>query len=612
LSELKNVVVSKPTKTEGVHRFTRVEFRNFKAFKSFTIKFRRFNILVGPNNAGKSTVLAAFRILSAALRKAHSRKAELVDGPEGKVYGYSIDLKEISVAEENIFHNYKDEFPAKVEFFLSNQNRLVLYFPERNLCFLIATTTGKAITTPGEFKRQFNCSIGFVPILGPVDHDEKLYEKEAAYRALYNYSAAKNFRNIWHHYPEKFDQFQELLSQTWPGMEIEKPKIQYEPGAYKHRLTMFCPEERIPREIFWAGFGFQVWCQLLTHIVQSEAKSIFLIDEPDIYLHSDLQRQLVGILRNLGPDILIATHSTEIITEAEPDDILVIDKNKIQAKRIRNPAQLSDIFATLGSNLNPFLTQLAKTKHAIFVEGKDFQVIAKFATKLGVTEVSTRRNFVVIPIEGFNPVKVKNLVEGIETTLGSKIMVGIILDRDFRSIEEIKSISAECLKFSDFVHVHDRKEIENYLLVPDAIDRAVKRRIADIEHRTEKKVNEFASCALVQLEAFAIAKKNAVSAQLIDQTKQFERSRSSKDHDTTITARVLSEIEARWSTCEGRLKLIPGKEALSEVNKYLQAEFKMNITPTAILDSMQLHEIQDEMKTLIATLNTFAKNNQSK
>ena len=45
------------------HQFVRVEFSHFKAFKSFTLTLRHFNILVGPNNAGKSTILAAFRIL---------------------------------------------------------------------------------------------------------------------------------------------------------------------------------------------------------------------------------------------------------------------------------------------------------------------------------------------------------------------------------------------------------------------------------------------------------------------------------------------------------------------------------------------------------------------
>ncbi|WP_352523403.1 MULTISPECIES: AAA family ATPase [unclassified Mesorhizobium] len=69
-------------------------------------------------------------------------------------------------------------------------------------------------------------------------------------------------------------------------MDIEKPIVDY---SHKNaRLYMFCPESRIPREIFWAGFGFQVWCQMLTHLIQSSNNSLFLIDEPDIYLHSEL------------------------------------------------------------------------------------------------------------------------------------------------------------------------------------------------------------------------------------------------------------------------------------------------------------------------------------
>ena len=35
--------------------FIRVEFYRFKAFERFTLHVRSFNILVGPNNAGKSS-----------------------------------------------------------------------------------------------------------------------------------------------------------------------------------------------------------------------------------------------------------------------------------------------------------------------------------------------------------------------------------------------------------------------------------------------------------------------------------------------------------------------------------------------------------------------------
>ena len=243
-----------------------------------------------------------------------------------------------------------------------------------NLCIIQVTAAA--------FRSRFKCPIGFVPILGPVDHNEKLYEKEAARLALFNYRAARNFRNIWYHYSEHFDSFRTILRQTWPGMDIEPPKVDM--SYDKPVLHMFCPEERIPREIVWAGFGFQVWCQMLTHLVQSSSASLFLIDEPDIYLHADLQRQLLGLLRNLGPDILIATHSTEIITEAETDDIILVNKRRRHARRIKDPAELTEVFTILGSNLNPILTQLAKTRRVVFVEGKDFQVLGRFARKLNL------------------------------------------------------------------------------------------------------------------------------------------------------------------------------------------------------------------------------------
>ncbi|MCJ2074156.1 ATP-binding protein [Methylobacterium sp. E-016] len=239
-------------------RYNSVEFINFKAYKRFRIDLNHFNILVGPNNAGKSTILAAFRILSAGLRRASARKATPVIGPNGLTMGYDVDLSLISIAEENIFYNYDSSTPASVCFRLSDAKILTLYFPEQGKCVLIAESSGKAVVAPATFKLKFDCPIGFVPILGPVDHHEPLYEKETARTALFNYRAARNFRNIWHHYPENFSSFKELLRQTWPGMDIQAPEQVIRDG--KSRLYMFCPEDRIPRELFWSGFGFQVWC----------------------------------------------------------------------------------------------------------------------------------------------------------------------------------------------------------------------------------------------------------------------------------------------------------------------------------------------------------------
>ena len=114
-------------------------------------------------------------------------------------------------------------------------------------------------------------------------------------------------------------------------MDIRLPEF-----AADRRLSMFCLEDRITRELYWTGYGFQVWCQLLSHIFRSQSRSMLIIDEPDIYLHANPQRQLLSILKASGPDVLMATHSSEIVAEADANDILVIDKTQRSAKRVRS------------------------------------------------------------------------------------------------------------------------------------------------------------------------------------------------------------------------------------------------------------------------------------
>ena len=173
--------------------FTSVRFHHFKAFREYSLSLSRFNILVGPNNSGKSTILGAFRILAEALRKARSRNPDFVQGPRGVVRGYVVDLKDVPIATENIFFDYDDTQPASVRFRISNGNELLLYFPEIGACHLICETKRKAVVSTASFKSQYNLSIGFVPILGPVEHNEELYLKDAARRALLTHRAARNF-----------------------------------------------------------------------------------------------------------------------------------------------------------------------------------------------------------------------------------------------------------------------------------------------------------------------------------------------------------------------------------------------------------------------------------
>jgi hypothetical protein len=558
--------------------------------------------MVGPNNAGKSTIIGAFRILAEGMRKANAKKPTFVQGPNGQTRGYDLPLKDIPVASENIFFDYNEDEPASIKFRLSNANELLLYFPEAGVCNMICDSKSRVIDNTVKFKKDFNAKIGFVPILGPVEHLEQKYQPEAARLALLTYRAARNFRNIWFHYPEDFGQFRELIKSTWPGMDIEPPIMEYIEG--KAHLFMMCPESRIPREIFWAGFGFQVWCQMLTYIIRNKDSSIFIIDEPDIYLHSDLQRQLLGILKSLGPDILIATHSTEIISEADADDLLIVNKKFGSAKKIKDPSHLQNVFEVLGSNLNPTLTQLAKSKKALFVEGKDFQVLSKFARLLDKNQVANRSDFAVIPVEGFNPQKVKNFKIGIEFTLGTEITSGVVFDKDYRSEKGVKAIEKELQKFNYFAHIHSCKEIENFLLIPNAIDRAIKQKLVERNRRggTEISFEESVSEILKKL---SNPLKNKLLAKYQSERFDHEKAENPDLDKSTITEAILEDFEAKWNDLNRRFKLLPGKEFISEINKYLQEHYKVSITHAGIVSSMKKEEVPKEIEEIISKIDSL-------
>jgi hypothetical protein len=302
---------------------------------------------------------------------------------------------------------------------------------------------------------------------------------------------------------------------------------------------------------------------------------------------------------------LLATHSTEIITEAETDDILLVNKNHQSAHRIRDPSQLEQVFRVLGSNINPILTQLAKTRRALFVEGKDFQILGKFARKVGATGVGNRRDFAVVPVEGFNPERIRNLKTGMETTLGTKIVAAAILDRDYRSDDECKAVAEECKAFCNYVAVHKRKEIENFLLVPDAIDRALASKVAD-QVRRSGAGSAYQPSAEESLLTFSESKKSYVASRTLAERRRFERAHAPGQHEASVDEVALDAFEKQWADPELRLCLVPGKDALGWVNRNAQERYGVSVTATAIIDAMHADEIPAEMRALVEMLSEFS------
>lgn len=70
---------------------------------------------------------------------------------------------------------------------------------------------------------------------------------------------------------------------------------------------------------------------------------------------------------------------------------------------------------------------------------------------------------------------------------------------------------------------------------------------------------------------------------------------------------MLAELDEMWKRNDGRLSIIPGKEALGRINAELQAKYKINVTITGIIDAMHVDEVPSEVKGLVEQLHNFSK-----
>ena len=579
---------------------TSVDFRRFKGFSQYSISLHKMNILVGPNNCGKSTIIGAFKILSAGIKKARTRKPDTTIRIEGRPQlVYSIPESTLSVSTENVHTNY-DEIESWVSFRLSNGNHLKLFFPEEGGCYLVCESQRRTIYNTTDFKREFPITVSSPPIIGPVEHEEEILKEDTIKTDLGTNSASRHFRNFWYHYHEGFEEFSELVETTWPGMSIQLP----ERSGISSKLSMWCLENRITRELFWSGYGFQVWCQLLTHITRSKRDSILLIDEPEVYLHPDIQRQLLTILRDVGPDIVIATHSTEIMSEADPSEILLVDKNKQSAKRLREIREVQKALESIGSIQNITLTNLARNKNLLFVEDSDdFIIIRRFADKLGFKTLALGNDVTAVKSGGFSfAEKIEAFAWGFERTAETRPKIAAIFDCDYFSQEEINQKCSRLSNSIGFCHFHSRKEIENYLLVIPALQRTLNSVVEEKSRRNQEPMPELLSIADL-LSEICEPLKVSITAQKV--TKRADYLVHSGIDRATIAEQTMLLVDQKWNSLDSRLEIVPGKEVLKSLRTVIQDRYGVSLTDIRIINNFERDEVPPDMIELCQRLDQW-------
>lgn len=581
-------------------RISSVKFTNFKALRNYSVSFNETNILVGPNNAGKSTIISAFRILDVALRKARRLKAERVPLPSGSTgFGHSVPEQQISVSLENVATDYNSE-DSKIEFRLTNRNKLFLFFPSEGGCILHWENEGSGVNTSGRFRNAFPINIQVIPVLGPLEHEEAYVNEGTVKNSLNTHRACRHFRNYWHYFDEGWDDFSEMISSTWPEMRISKPEL----DIPNRKLSMFVSEDRIDREVYWAGFGFQIWCQLLTHLSRSSDASIVIIDEPEIYLHPDVQRQLLSILRGLKSDVLLATHSVEIMGEADPSEILLVNKGTRSAKRLKDIEGVQVALEALGSTQNVTLTHLARTKKILFVEGmSDYKSVRRFAKNLELHDLASGNNLTAFESGGFSSwEKIKSFAWGVKNTIDANMKLFAVYDRDYYCQEEIEGILDSLQAELTHAHIHERKEMENYLLVLPVLQRVLEKQIENKQRRSGEEISVDKNISDYLEE---ITNELKVDAQSKYIAKRITHHQGSSVDTSTISRETIEVFEGIWADINTRMGIVPGKTTLRMLRNSVQEDYKVNLTDVQIIDEFQRDEIPQDLLHLIDQLESF-------
>jgi energy-coupling factor transporter ATP-binding protein EcfA2 len=363
---------------------------------------------------------------------------------------------------------------------------------------------------------------------------------------------------------------------------------------------MFCREARIDREIYWAGFEFQVWLQLLTHLISYDSATKLVVDEPEIYLHPDLQHHIFKLLKESGKQIVLATHSAEIVNEAEHDEVVLVSRGQRHGRRVEDIEGLQEALFSIGSGQNIHLARLSRGRRILFLEGQDYKLLKRFAAKCGFSSFADELNITVVPIGGFTQrEKIAHAAWTFEKVLRADIEIAALLDRDYRCEEEIQELIAAIRDTIPYFYVLKSKEIENYLLVPSAMARAARERARG---RGQTGPDEEDIRQILQRCTDEI--KSQVSGQIIANRMNFFAG-GAKD-PATVASEASGFIDLHWGDLSRRLMIVPGKQVLSAFNAKLQARETISITPPQIIRHMRAEEVGEDLAKILRGLEIFA------
>lgn len=112
----------------------RIVLKNYKGFESYEVTLKPgLNVLAGANNAGKSTLLSAMRLLSVAIHMMKNRKPNTaIEAGDYRGSGWLLTsraFEDAAIETDNLYYEFDVSREVSIVAFSSDNDSVTLYWP---------------------------------------------------------------------------------------------------------------------------------------------------------------------------------------------------------------------------------------------------------------------------------------------------------------------------------------------------------------------------------------------------------------------------------------------------------------------------------------------------
>ncbi|MBO2942521.1 AAA family ATPase [Paenibacillus sp. F411] len=564
---------------------------NFRCYRKHTVPFKSISVIVGKNNAGKSTIVEALRLISLVLHRYPNLayvEPPVWTGLPKATRGVSPSLKGMDFNSDSLFYRYGTPPAILKATFDKGETVEVLLGPNAEVFAILNDSNGKPLRNKAHAGRTQMPLVNILPQVAPLLREEKVLRRDYVLGAATSPLAPLHFRNQLLFQSEYHDRFVALSESTWNGFRIRS--LEGNSFAHGEPVTLLVQDDDFVAEVGWMGHGLQMWLQTMWFLARTPEQSTIILDEPDIYMHADLQRKLIKLIAGTYKQVIVATHSVEIMAEVDPENILVVDRSQPKSKFANKLPAVQRLIDNIGGIHNIQLARLWSSRKCLLVEGKDISLLKHMHHTIfpeSHEAIDMIPNLSIGGWGGWNYAIGSSML--LHNSSNESIRVFCLLDRDYHTESEVKARLEESKRRKVELHIWIKKEIENYLLVPEAIAR-----IINISRRKQgaRVTKEIVIDKIMEItETLKDDTIDAIATEYLEEGKVKKANTTARDI-----------VSRHWDSYEKRISLLSGKAILSLLSTWTQQEFNFSFSPIRIARALRKEEIPDEMVKVLTSI----------